>query len=393
MTTSLRIAFVISHYPPTIGGLEIAAQRLARALVKRGHRVSVYTRHVAGQPEVDIDAFGVAVHRTMRPIAIGPLWGLTYMAAVRRWLRREGPFDVIHCHQAYFHTLVAQRAARPWKAAVVNTLASSGDLNDFALLAAQRGGAWIVRKLLAGESGYIALASAPLAEAHAWCDRHGCPLEMVTQIPNFIDAEHFSPQPEQRRGIEGVFVGRLVAVKNVAGLLAAFAEARSAAPTARISIVGDGELRAALETERDRLGLRDAVEFVGAHGDVRPFLRRASFAVSASRVEGMSNALLEQLSCGLPAIMPDVGGVHDALNPEREPEEPLADGVTRLPAGLVTRPADREALARALRWMLESESSRAAMAERARQLAERHFSEAAVVPRLEEFYRFLRARR
>jgi glycosyltransferase involved in cell wall biosynthesis len=72
-------------------------------------------------------------------------------------------------------------------------------------------------------------------------------------------------------------------------------------------------LRGALEAQARELGIADRVTFAGVLADVRPALHAAGFAVSASKIEGMSNALLEQMSCGLGAVMPRVGGCEEAL--------------------------------------------------------------------------------
>lgn len=378
----LRIAMVTSKYPPAIGGSEIATQRTARALARRGHTVDVITLAREGFPEMEQDSERMRVWRTIRPTAVGPLWGYTYMRQVRAELRRLGPFDVHHCRQVYLHTIAAVDVALETKAACVSTICSSGDLLDFKKLRELRFGDKLIRQATRFPSAFVALSR----EISLDVDRgmwlwdstreHACPIET---IPNGVDAEYFAPSlTAGSLPPHAVFVGRLVEVKNVAGLLSAFRIASEGIGDARLTIVGDGPLRGALEAQAKELGIVERVTFTGALADVRAALLKSGFAVSASRIEGMSNALLEQMSCGLSAIMPRAGGCEEVLT-----------GFGGEVAGALYPTGDMDALAGEMRRMFESHELRGDCGERARRYILAHFSLEAVVKRLESYYREL----
>lgn len=374
----LRIALVSSKYPPAMGGAEIACQALARGMAERGHRVDVVTQVVDGLPPLETDPSGARVHRVVQPVAVGPLWGMSYMLHVRAALRRLGPFDAIHCRQTYLHTVVACQEARRTGAGCVTTIASSGELHDLARLERHRFGVRLARRATAWPVVVHCLSRRSAAESARWI-RAG---ESARVLPNFIDLGRFAPR-DAGRPPRAVFVGRLVEVKNVAGLLRALAEAGSG----MLDLAGDGPQREELGGLAASLGIAERVRFLGRRSDVPEVLRSAGFAASASCVEGLSNALLEQLAAGLGVLMFDVGGVRDALDPEDTGGSPLLPGATRLPAGIVVEPGNAHAFAEALRRLFQDAPLREELGRSARSIAEAHFDRSVLLGRYEELYR------
>ncbi len=104
-------------------------------------------------------------------------------------------------------------------------------------------------------------------------------------IPNGIPVDEYAPNPEKRaqfRAAHGVghdaivivHVGRFVALKNHALLLRAFAQLQSKQPL-YLWLVGDGELRPAMEQLTQELGLAERVRFWGVRSDVADILNAA----------------------------------------------------------------------------------------------------------------------
>jgi glycosyltransferase involved in cell wall biosynthesis len=133
----------------------------------------------------------------------------------------------------------------------------------------------------------------------------------VFEPPNVHDLSRYEPQPPGSADLDVLFVGALVAVKQVDLLLRALALVQARRPGLRAAIVGEGELRPSLEGLAARLGLAGSVEFAGArlHEDVAAWLRRARVFVMTSEMEGLPMAMIEALSCGVPVVVPDVGDV------------------------------------------------------------------------------------
>ena len=110
-----------------------------------------------------------------------------------------------------------------------------------------------------------------------------------------------------------LFVGRLAPIKRVDLFLEVVARVRAAMPEVRATIVGNGVLRGALEERARELELGHNVTFVGHQRDVSPWLAGARVFVLTSESEGLSLALLEAMQHGLPAVVPRVGDLGDAV--------------------------------------------------------------------------------
>lgn len=137
----------------------------------------------------------------------------------------------------------------------------------------------------------------------------------------------YGRRPRADFGQRVLFVGRLDPVKGVPLLLEAFAAARAAHPGARLSLVGDGPARAALEAQAAALGLGTSAEFLGyrSQEEVAGILEGADMLVLPSFAEGVPVVLMEAMASRIPVIASAVAGV----------PELVADGVSGfvVPAG------------------------------------------------------------
>ncbi len=166
-------------------------------------------------------------------------------------------------------------------------------------------------------------------------------------------------------------VARLSAEKDHATLLEAFALLRARVPDTRLTLVGDGALRAELEETVSRLELREAVTFAGHTNDVAAFLPSFDIFALASRTEGTSLTLLEAAAAGLPIVATHVGGN----------SEIVLDGESGLlvPAGAPSEFADAlETVAR--------RSDRAAMGARGRAVVMERYDLAKMVAAYDTLY-------
>jgi glycosyltransferase involved in cell wall biosynthesis len=151
--------------------------------------------------------------------------------------------------------------------------------------------------------------------------------------------------------------GRLVTEKAYEVFIRAAARVGRASNDVHFVIAGEGALEKVLRQEIDRAGLKDRFHLVGFERDVPFFLGQIDVFVLSSRFEGFPIALIEALAAGLPAIATPVGGVPEMLG---------RDG------GLVVPPESEEALAEAMRSMLDP-GTRASFSARGPGIAE-HFS-------------------
>lgn len=125
-------------------------------------------------------------------------------------------------------------------------------------------------------------------------------------------------------------------------------------------IIGDGHMRAELETLAHELQVFDKLYFAGRVSDVSGYLEKLDIGVICSDSEGLSNALLEYMFKGVTAVATAVGG-----NPELIEHEQT---------GLLVPPNDEHALAAALNRLLEDSQLKQNLTQAARAKAERDYS-------------------
>lgn len=101
-----------------------------------------------------------------------------------------------------------------------------------------------------------------------------------------------------------VGVGRLVQSKGFDIMIDAFAQVRRRRPL-RLAILGDGPERASLEARANDLGVAGDVAFIGWVTQPAAYMVRSAMLVSASRIEGLGNVLIEALACGCPVVATD----------------------------------------------------------------------------------------
>lgn len=140
-------------------------------------------------------------------------------------------------------------------------------------------------------------------------------------IHNGIDESAFRPVGSSRRDElrdelnlgpdETIFVtvGRMIERKNVVQLVTQFL-ASDTDPATRLLLLGDGPRRKRCE----RLAADDeSVRIEGYVDEVRPYLQASDYFISASRAEGLPLSVIEAMSCGLPAVLSDIGPHREIL--------------------------------------------------------------------------------
>ncbi len=117
--------------------------------------------------------------------------------------------------------------------------------------------------------------------------------------------------PADRRLL--LWVGRMVEVKGLDTLIAAFDLARQKQSDLHLLLVGDGPLRASIQADVERRGLSSHVTFAGEQPSAQlpDWYRAADICVLSSRSEGLPNVLREAVACGRPFVSTDVGSVRE----------------------------------------------------------------------------------
>lgn len=170
-------------------------------------------------------------------------------------------------------------------------------------------------------------------------------------------------------------VANLRPVKDHALFLRAAKIVAGEIPDAAFLLAGRGELYQELCNLASELGIRERVFFTQGEGNIMDYLARMSIGCLTSFSEGFSNAIMEYMAAGLPAVAIDVGGNRDAI----------IDGAT----GFLVADRSPEAFAKPLIKLLRDEELRAGMGEKGFQRCVDYFEVGKTIGQLEEFYESL----
>jgi glycosyltransferase involved in cell wall biosynthesis len=300
------------------GGMERQASQLASRLAARGHKVvavsTVSPRHYGERSQ---DPPGVLVHRV--PITRTPV----FEEAARALFARSGGVDLLYAVH-YRCGLHAARIAARTRTPVVCKFACSGEHGDFKVMGTSR------LEAMRSLDRYVCMTKALEKEATF----HGLDPKKIVSLPNGVDLKAFALERKEEPGLV-LFVGRLNRQKRLDLLLRAVAKVKEA----RLEIAGEGEEEGALRALAQELGIEGRTAFLGARSDVPSLQARAQVFVLPSESEGLPNALLEALAAGTPSVATEIPGNQDVARHEKE--------------ALLVPPHDVDALAQAIRRLLE----------------------------------------
>jgi glycosyltransferase involved in cell wall biosynthesis len=293
---------------------------LARGMLELGHEV-----HLAYSPIRMEQRFArelgelAAVRSVAVPMRQAPgLADIRAVRAVRRYLRRHGPFDVVHGHSSKGGA-VARLAAAGLDVARVYTAHAFKSM-DPALGGSTRRLYGGVEALLGRTLSDAVIAVSREEEGHARL--LGIPGGRCRHIPNAVRLPDDLPGRAAARALFGLaddepcllFVGRLAPQKAPERFVDLVRDLAPAIPRLRGLMLGFGPLEAAVRRWIAEAGLG---ERIALHTDRRGWdgIAAADLLVATSDYEGMSYVLLEAAAAGLPIVTTDVGGVRGVVAP------------------------------------------------------------------------------
>jgi len=374
-----RVCVVSPLYHPALGGLGRQAQLLTERLSREGVDIFVIARRM----EIPPAPFSpeVVVHRawSLRPDVINferpglrnILISLTFSISCGILLfSRRKTYEIVHFHGAslpFFVNLpllklMGKKVIAKVAAAKVGTEAGS-------LKGRYCGLGSVLARLVRLADGFIATTG----EIQEGLLHEGIHASRIRRIPNFIDiAPRSSDKNTQGKMMKVIFSGRFIGRKGIDHLLRAWKQVAETFPDALLTLLGDGPLFNDMKRMSSAFALDRSVKFTGHVSDVEDHLKRADIFVLPSLQEGMPNALLEAMACGLPAVATAIGGVVDIIS----------DGEN----GIIVEPANADALAQGLLRLLGDKAMAVRLGKQARKTIEDRFSLDSVVVQYQKLY-------
>jgi len=366
----MRILVTAGIFPPDIGGPATFVPRIAAALAEQGHQVTVVAPQEPGVPCSIIDP----PYRLARFRRAHVLRYANYLIEFQRALvtiyQQARTCDVVFVNGLDAPaTLIGRVLRKPLVVKVVGDGAwelahtrgwTTRNLAEFQQIRSPRIGLFrTIQHAAAKRAKAVITPSRYLARiVEGW----GVPSNLVHVVYNAFAAPDEKREPPSDipssfyQGFRLVTVGRLVAHKRIAGVVAALARMDDA----KLVIVGDGPLRQDLQTLVEGLALTDRVLLTGSLPQEKVWSLLACYAqtlVLNSTYEGFPHILLEAAYFGVPIVATAVGGT----------PEIVLDGET----GLLIPPDSPDDLLAALRRLQSDADLRRRLSVNARRAAAR----------------------
>jgi glycosyltransferase involved in cell wall biosynthesis len=136
----------------------------------------------------------------------------------------------------------------------------------------------------------------------------GTPEGLVRCVFNGVTANEFDPVVKASDATDVVYVGEFRHIKGADLLIDAVARLRADGKPVTITLAGDGEETENLKAQIQRLGLTEAVRFIG-HVKARYGFSKGRVLVVPSRGDSMPYVVIEAAAAGIPMIAANVGGI------------------------------------------------------------------------------------
>ena len=362
---------------PVYGGSGVVATELGKALAARGHCIHFIAYSIPFRlGHLQENIFFHEVNVNAYPLFEYPPYTLNLTSKIVDTVK-FAELDILHMHYAIPHATSAVLARQILASEgihipVVTTLHGT----DITIIGQDPSFAPVVNYSINESDGVTAVSE--------YLKRETAELGDITAdievIPNFIDTARFRPMQKdhfkQALCPNGekllVHVSNFRPVKRAIDVVEIFYQIHELGYGVKLLMVGDGPDRAAAEHRARELGVEADVRFLGKQDPVEEILSIADVFLMPSGSETFGLAALEAMSCGVPVVVSDIGGLPElVINGE---------------SGYLCELGDLEAFTRAVRRLLDDEDLLASMSITARARAVKHFDTDIIVPHYESYY-------
>ena len=345
-----------------VGGIFRHILDLANGQADRGHHVGIVADSLTGgeraeqalaeiAPRLKLGVHRLAIRREPHPArfsGVGALSGL---------IRQLNP-DVLHGHGAKAGAFLRLKTASRDR---IRVYTPHGGSLHYPLTTLKGNVYGRIERALMNDTDLFLFESAFARDTYQ--RTIGTPKGLVRCVFNGVTANEFDPVVKAEDATDLIYVGEFRHIKGADLLIDAVARLRADGRPVTLTLAGDGEETGNLKAQVERLGLGEAVRFIG-HVKARYGFSKGSLLVVPSRGDSMPYVVIEAAAAGIPMVAANVGGIPEIFGPH--PDALFA-------------PSNAAAMADAIEGALDDP---AAAQERAKSLRERiflHFSQKAMV--------------
>jgi glycosyltransferase involved in cell wall biosynthesis len=290
-----------------VGGIFRHILDLANGQADRGHHVGIIADSLTGgeraeaalaeiAPRLKLGVHRIAIHREPFPTDV-VVW-----AQFMRLIRRLKP-DVLHGHGAKAGAFIRLKTRSKGTVRVYTPHGGSlhypGNTLKGALYSR-------LERALMNSTDLFLFESAFARDTYQ--RTIGTPKGLVRCVFNGVTADEFDPVAKAADATDIVYVGEFRHIKGADLLIDAVARLRGDGKPVTLTLAGDGEELEALKAQIARLGLTEAVRFIG-HVKARYGFSKGNLLVVPSRGDSMPYVVIEAAAAGIPMVAANVGGI------------------------------------------------------------------------------------
>jgi glycosyltransferase involved in cell wall biosynthesis len=299
-----------------VGGIFRHILDLANGQVDRGHRVGLIADSLTGgeraeaalkeiAPRLELGVHRLAIRREPFPSDVW-VW-----ARFMQLIRRLKP-DVLHGHGAKTGAFIR---LKPRSKSTIHVYTPHGGSLHYPLNTIN--GAFYSRleRTLMNRTDLFLFESAFARDTYQ--RTIGTPKGLVRCVFNGVTADEFDPVVKAADATDIVYVGEFRHIKGADLLVDAVARLRADGKPVTLTLAGDGEELEALKAQIEKLGLTEAVRFIG-HVKARYGFSKGNVLVVPSRGDSMPYVVIEAAAAGIPMVAANIGGIPEIFGPHTE---------------------------------------------------------------------------
>ena len=378
-----KICMLIFRYHPIVGGAEMSLRRLSQQLVKSGFEVSVATKLEPGLvAEEVIDGARVYRLKASGGGFKGKFLMLAYTLSVIVFLLKHNKeYDVIHIHGADPYGSVAGFLGKLLGKKVMLKIATGGEYGDISGFKESLLGGLQKALYKKYTDIYICISAQIKDEVIT----EGFSRDKIREIPNGVDVDEFKPLcAADKMKIRGrlllpsdariaLFAGRLVVRKGLSELIDSWKIISASYKDCLLLVAGSGSQGDELRKKVRDLQLDSNIIFLGDVNNMCDYYGASDIFVLPSYGEGLPNALLEAMACGLPLAVSEIPGIKEI--------------VEKAGCGVMFRPKDDDSLCKAIIALLYDEKKRQEMGVKGRGFAADNYAIEKIADRYSLLYK------
>ena len=357
----MQIGILSPTFPPMPGGVASTVYYLAKNLVKKNHKVTVFKRGSSKKPRIHTTEGIKVVSIPFLPCY--PFHVYIHGIFFKKYFKYfEKELDLLHVHiplppkiQTNIPTVTTVHGFPELRTRSINAT-NPTSIAEFLFSSF----VYDVEHQILQNVDRITTVSKKTSKELQWYYHYS--ESNITVIVNGVDIDFFSPKDRKNTDINILYAGRLDYKKGLIELIKSAKDITKHFPNTNYLIAGTGPLINDLLRLVKNEGLHSRFKFFGHVNQktLRNLYRESNVFILPSYYEGFPNVLLEAMSCGLQIIATDVGGIPEIIKHQKN--------------GLLIPPKNSTAITNALTEILTDESLRLEISKNARYDAEKKYS-------------------